>query len=156
MKITTILLTFTLLSGATTAIGQETMMPAPKQQETADVSDKELEKFAVIYKKVQAESEKMQKKAVEAIKAGGIEVERFNEIASAKQNPDKEVETNEKETEQLTNINTKIQEIQTKFQGQVAEMIKQNGLTIQRYQEIYNVIQQDQELQKRFGELING
>ena len=156
MKITTILLTFTLLSGATTAIGQETMMPAPKQQVTADVSDKELEKFAVIYKKVQAESEKMQKKAVEAIKAGGIEVERFNEIASAKQNPDKEVETNEKETEQLTNINTKIQEIQTKFQGQVAEMIKQNGLTIQRYQEIYNVIQQDQELQKRFGELING
>lgn len=156
MKITTILLAIALLGGATAVIGQEQMMPAPQQEQTPDVSDKELEKFATVYMEVQTENQKMQEEAVEAIETSGMDVERFNEIANAQNDPNKEIEANEKEVEQLVNINTKIEKIQTDFQGRVAGMIQKEGLTLERYQEVYSAIQQDEQLQQKFGQMING
>src|SRR5690554_3134615 len=103
------------------------MMPAPTQEQTPEVSDKELEKFANIYMEVQTESEKMQAEAVEVIEAEGMDIERFNEISNAQNNPNQEVEPNETELNQLTKINTKIEEIQTDFQGRVAGMIQKEG-----------------------------
>lgn len=156
MKITTILLAAALMTGATSVIGQEQMLPTTQQEQTPEVSDAELEKFANVYLEVQTESQKMQQEAVKAIEVEGMEIERFNEITNAQNDPNQEVETNEKEVQQLTKINTKIQEIQTNFQGQVADMIQKEGLTVQRYQELYAAIQQDEQLQQKFGELING
>lgn len=156
MKVTTILLALTLMTGATTAIGQgqEQMMPSPQQNETPDVSDKELEKFATVYMEVQTESKKMQEQAVETIEEEGMEVERFNEISNSQNNPNQESEADEAEMKKLDKINTKIEEIQTEFQNKVAGMIQKEGLTVQRYQEVYTAIQQDQELQQKFSELI--
>lgn len=155
MKISTIVLTIALMSGATTAISQQPAMPQ-QQQQTEDVSDQELKQFANVYMEVQTESQKMQKKAVSAIEESGMEVERFNELANAQNDPQTEVEANAKEEEKLTAINARIQEIQADFQGKVSSMIQKEGLTVQRYQEVYAAIQQDQGLQKKFGEMING
>lgn len=156
MKITRILLAAVLMTGATSAIGQEQMLPTTQQEQTPEVSDVELEKFANVYLEVQSESQKMQQEAVKAIEVEGMEIERFNEISQAQNDPSQEVETNEEEVAQLTKINSKIQEIQTSFQSQVVGMIQKKGLTVQRYQELYAAIQQDEELQQKFGELING
>lgn len=155
MKITTILLAVALMGGVTNAMGQEQMMPV-QQEQTPDVSDQELQKFANIYMEVQTESQKMQVQAAEAIQAEGMEVERFNELATAQNDPNQETEPNEKEVEILASINLKIQKIQTDFQGRVAEMVQKEGLTLQRYQELYTAVQNNQELQQKFGELISG
>jgi hypothetical protein len=155
MKITTILLATALTIGATTAIGQEQMLPAPVQETTPSVSDKELEKFANIYLEVQAESQKMQEEAVEIIQTEGMELERFNEISKAKNDPNKDIQKSGKEEEQIASISVKIQEIQTEFQALITEKIQIEGLTIQRYQEVYAAVQQDQELQQKLGQMIN-
>jgi len=156
MKFTSIILTLGLWCGATATIGQETLQTMPQQEQGTEVTDQELEKFATVYLEVQTESEKMQGEAVEVIEKEGMGVERFNELANAQNDPSQEVEAEEEELEKITVIGTKIQKIQTDFQERVAGMIEKQGLTIQRYQEVYQAIQQDQNLQQRFGELING
>jgi hypothetical protein len=98
----------------------------------------------------------MQTEAVKVITTQGMEVERFNEIANAQNNPKQEVEANDKEMEKVNVIGTKIQKIQTDFQQRVAGMIQKEGLTVQRYQEVYQAVQKDQKLQQQFGELIKG
>lgn len=156
MKITSIILAFGLVCGATTAISQEGVQVMPQQEQSVDVSDQELEKFANVYIEVQSESQKMQGEAVEVIEKGGMDVERFNELANAQNNPNQEVEAKEEELEKVNVIGTKIQKIQMDFQERVSGMIEKEGLTVQRYQEVYQAIQQDQDLQQKFGELIKG
>lgn len=56
----------------------------------------------------------------------------------------------------MKKINEKIQTIQMKFQKRVGTMIIDEGLTQQRYQEVYQAIQADADLQKKFGELVKG
>lgn len=156
MKITSIVLTLSLVFGATTAMSQEEMQVMPQQEQTSDVSDQELEKFANVYIEVQSESQKMQSEAVEVIEKEGMDIERFNELANAQNDPNQEIEADEQELEKVNVIGTKIQKIQTDFQERVAGMIQKEGLTIQRYQEVYQAIQQDQNLQQKFGALIKG
>ncbi|RFC53495.1 DUF4168 domain-containing protein [Brumimicrobium aurantiacum] len=157
MKITTLILAIALSTGATTALSQNTGTPMPQpQQQTTTVSDSELEKFATIYVDVQEKSQEMQQNAAKIIQEEGMELERFNELAQANKNPNKEADATEKESKQLTKINTKIQKIQTEFQAKVAEMIQEEGLTVKRYQEVFAALQQDKSLQEKFGAMIQG
>lgn len=155
MKITTLLLAFALTTGATSIIGQEQMLPAQENQ-TQDITDKELKKFANVYVEVQSESQKMQEKAVKTIEEEGMEIARFNEIAKAQNDPNKKADPKEEEVEKLAAINSKMSKIQSNFQAEITKLIQQEGLTLQRYQELYTAIQKDEELQQKFGELING
>lgn len=157
MKITSLILTFTLLCGATTAMSQEPVQVMPQQeQQTTDVSDKELGQFAEVYMEIQAENEKFQGEAMGLIEKEGMEVDRFNELANAQNNPDQEIDADEKEMEKLAVIGTKIQEIQTDFQSRVMTMIEKGGLSMDRYQEVFLAVQQDPVLQQKLGALING
>ncbi|WP_165779292.1 DUF4168 domain-containing protein [Brumimicrobium salinarum] len=156
MKLTTIILSVGLLVGASTAIGQEPVQIAPQEAPSNDVSNEELEKFAKIYTEVQSESQEMQSEAVTIIESEGMDVDRFNEVANAQNNPSAEVEVKEGEKEKIQAISVKIQKLQQAFQGRVQEMIKKRGLTVQRYQEVYQAIQQDQELQQKLGKMIQG
>lgn len=155
MKITTILLAAGIAIGATTAIGQEQMLPVTTQEQAPSVTDQELEKFATIYQEVQSKNQELQKEAVEVIQSEGMEIERFNEISQAQNDPNSAIETSQEEQAQLTKINTQMQEIQTEFQTTITELIQEEGLTVKRYQEVYAALQQDTELQKKLGELIN-
>ncbi|WP_107040159.1 DUF4168 domain-containing protein [Brumimicrobium mesophilum] len=155
MKITTLLLAFALTTGATSIIGQEQMLPAQENQ-TQDITDKELKKFANVYVEVQSESQKMQEKAVKTIEEEGMEIARFNEIAKAQNDPNKKADPKEEEVEKLAAINSKMSKIQSDFQAEITKLIQQEGLTLQRYQELYTAIQKDEELQQKFGTLISG
>jgi predicted RNase H-like nuclease len=65
------------------------------QQNSTDVNDSELKKFATVYKKVQEVSRESQNKMVEIVQNEGIEVQRYNIVnryqeilASIQSNPD--------------------------------------------------------------------
>ncbi|PWH85040.1 DUF4168 domain-containing protein [Brumimicrobium oceani] len=155
MKITTILLA-SALSFGTAVIGQQEMIPAPVQEQNKEVTDQELEKFALIYQDVQIESQEMQKEAIAIIQTEGMELERFNEISQAQADPNNTSEASEEEKAQITKINTQMREIQSSFQSKIAEIVREKGMTVQRYQEVYTAVQQDTELQQKFGALIQG
>ncbi len=46
--------------------------------------------------------------------------------------------------------------MQAKFQENIAGMIEQKGLTVQRYQEINHAVQQDKGLQEKLQQMIKG
>lgn len=154
MKITSIILTLGLALFHTTSTAQEQSQAIPQEVQTTAVSNEELKQFANVYVEVQNESQLMQNKAVQLIEEEGMQVERFNELANAQNNPNQSVEPKEGEVEKLKSISTEIQKVQLDFQEKVGEIIQREGLTMQRYQEVYQAIQQDQSLQQKLSTLI--
>lgn len=136
------------------ANGQGTQQQA--QPEPADVSDKDLEQFVVVYKQVQTENQNIQQKMVGTIEEEGMDINRYNELNQASANPNAEVDATEEEMETYEKVTKKVQTIQTDFQQKVKKMIEDEGMTLQRYQEVYTALQSDEKLKEKFNELMAG
>ena len=120
------------------------------------VNDEELKKFVVIYKQVQVENENFQEGMVKKIEAAGMDVQRFNEIHNAQMNPQAETDASESELEKHKEIVTVLEKEQVKFQSKVSKIIEKEGLTLEKYQEVFAALQSDQSLQQKFNELMQG
>ena len=120
------------------------------------VSDKDLETFVEIYQEVENQNQQLQKSLVGIIEEEGMEINRFNEIYEASQNPQAEVEISKEEEVQHQSIMQKIESKQSKFQEEVAKLIVQKGMTVEKYQMVFMQIQQDPVLQEKFTALVQG
>ncbi|WP_127845086.1 DUF4168 domain-containing protein [Psychroflexus aestuariivivens] len=118
-------------------------------QTEAKVSDAELEKFANAYLVLQQENQKIQQEMVSAIEEEGLTATRFNEIYQAKNNPNSEPDLTEKEAMQHKAAMEQIEKIQANNQAKMEKKIKEEGMTIERYQEIGAKLQQSPELQQK-------
>lgn len=56
----------------------------------------------------------------------------------------------------MQEIMTEIQTAQVAFQEKVAEIIEENGMSLEKYEAVFMELQQNQELQMKFGELLQG
>ena len=119
------------------------------QTEAKKVTDQELNKFANAYQAVQVENQKAQQEMVAMIEESGLDVEKFQKIQKAQMDPNTEVEATEKELTAHKQVMAKIQEMQPKLQSEMEGLIKKQGLTMQRYQEVAAAIQTNQELQQQ-------
>ena len=119
------------------------------QTEAKKVTDQELNKFANAYQAVQVENQKAQQEMVAMIEESGLDVEKFQNIQKAQMDPNTEVEATEKELTAHKQVMAKIQEMQPKLQSEMEGLIKKQGLTMQRYQEVAAAIQTNQELQQQ-------
>lgn len=155
MKIKSIVLTITLMLAITSAWSQD-QIQSPQESPAQDVSDQELNNFADAYMEIQSENQKMQQEAVKTIEDEGMDVQRFNEIAQSQNNAEVKTEVSKEENKQVEQIKVKLQEMQAKFQQEVAGMIEKKGLTVQRYQEINQAVRQDEELQGKLQKIIQG
>ena len=90
------------------------------------------------------------------IEEEGMEVQRFSEIQQAQQNPNQEVEMTAEEEKAIENLMPKLQTIQQESQTVMQEKIKSAGLTMNRYQEIAQMIQQSPELQQKLQSMMQG
>lgn len=145
--------------GFTAVQAQVNQVPAQMQQQqqaTPDISDKELQKFANAFQEVQVENQKIQQKMIAEIQEEGMEVQRFSEIQQAQQNPNQEVEMTAEEEKAIENLMPKLQTIQQESQTVMQEKIKSAGLTMNRYQEIAQMIQQSPELQQKLQSMMQG
>ncbi|MEX2483095.1 MAG: DUF4168 domain-containing protein [Brumimicrobium sp.] len=136
--------------------GQGTQQPQQAQPESADVSDKDLEQFVVVYKQVQTENKNIQQKMVGTIEEEGMDINRYNELNQASANPNAEVDASKEEMEKYEKVTKKVETIQTDFQQKVKKMIEDEGMTLQRYQEVYTALQSDEDLKEKFNELMTG
>lgn len=134
----------------------QSLPPAENTTPQQEVSDKDLALFVEIYKKVQQENEKMQQEMMTMVEEGGMTVERFNEVYQAQMQPEAAQDISEKEQEQMTEIMSEIQTSQVAFQEKVAEIIEDNGMSVEKYEAVFMELQQNQELQVKFGELMQG
>lgn len=122
------------------------------QQQTSDVSDEEVEQFANSFQKVQQVNQQSQQKMVGAVEEEGLDVQRFNEIQQAQQDPNQDAAASEKEMETFDAAMRQLQVIQNQAQQEMQEKIIEEGLTIERYQEIISMVQSDVSLQQRLQE----
>ena len=119
------------------------------QTEAKKVTDQELNKFANAYQAVQVENQKAQQEMVAMIEESGLDVEKFQKIQKAQMDPNTEVEATEKELTAHKQVMAEIQAMQPKLQSEMEGLIKKQGLTMQRYQEVAAAIQTNQELQQQ-------
>ncbi|MCA1746251.1 MAG: DUF4168 domain-containing protein, partial [Bacteroidales bacterium] len=117
------------------------------QQQTSEVSNEEVKQFASSLQKAQQVNQESQQKMVGAIENEGLDVQRFNEIQQAQQDPNQDAGVSEKEMATYEAAMRQLQVIQNEAQQEMQEKIIEEGLTIERYQEIMSMVQSDVNLQ---------
>lgn len=138
------IMVITFVTASTTLMGQT----------DKKVSDNELKQFIAVVQKIQILNQESQQKMMKKVEEKGLKVERFNEIAQASQDPNKDVDTTEDEMKKFNEINSSIEKIYASSQQKIEENIETEGLTLVRYQEIATEIQTKPELQERIQKFI--
>lgn len=136
--------------GVTGIFAQQPQQP----NQPAEVSDAELKQFASAYDRVQSIDQQLQHKMVSAIQKEGLEIQKFNEILNAQQDPNQEADATEEELEKFAVVHKAIEQIQSQGQQDIQKVIIDNNLTLNRYQEIMMAVQSDPALQQKLQELI--
>jgi acetyl-CoA acetyltransferase len=121
-----------------------------------NVTDEEIGQFAVTFQKMRMINQEAQKQLSEAIAEEGMEVTRFNTIHQAQMDPAAEIELTKEEEKKYEAIIKDLNEMQAEFRKEIEDMIKDGGLSVERYEQIGAQLQNDAELQKRLrDELTN-
>ncbi len=117
-----------------------------------NVTDEEIGQFAVTFQKMRMINQEAQKQLSEAIAEEGMEVTRFNTIHQAQMDPAAEVELTKEEEKKYDAIIKDLNEMQAEFRKEIEDMIKDGGLSVERYEQIGAQLQNDAELQERLRE----
>ena len=125
-------------------------------QTEGEISDNELRQFASAFMQVQTINQQIQQEMAETVEEEGFEIQRFNEIQQAQQNPNQEVAATDEEIAKYKSAMEDLQTIQMQAQQKMEEKIVEEGLTIARYQEIATAIQANPDLQQKLQEYLQG
>lgn len=155
-KIASFLFFFAVVGSAAVFAQTPQQMPPQQQQEKVEVNDDELSKFANAYQGITVVNQEAQQKMVEVVEEGGFDVQRFNEIHQASLDPNQEVEVSSEEEAKHKEVVEEIEGMQGEFQQEMEEIIKKEGLTVERYEQLAMALQTDQELQQRLQQLMQG
>lgn len=131
-----------------------------RQQKTAtpdSVSDKELEQFANVADSARSIQQEVESKVQTLVEDEGMKFTRFQQIMMSKQDPDApgQVKATKKEEETIQKIQPQLMQINQQAQQQFVQVIQDEGLSTQRFQEIMRAIQTDPRLQQRLEEVRN-
>src|SRR5690606_29275921 len=141
------------LWGGTAVMAQSTPFTEQQtQQPQIEVSDEEFEKFAMAFQHVRAITMGAQQEMADAVQQEGMDIKRFNEIHNAHLNPEVEVTATTEEKQKHETILKEIETIQVNIQGAMEEKIQEQGLTLQRFEQIAMKMENDPELQQKLRE----
>ncbi|MEX0998023.1 MAG: DUF4168 domain-containing protein [Flavobacteriaceae bacterium] len=115
------------------------------------VSETELTNFANAYTEIQMVNEKAQSEMVKVIENSGMEIQTFNMMYQASQNPNAQMpaEVSDADNKKYDEVIVEIQKMQPVFQKEMETAIADNNLTVERYQQVVSILQTDQELQQK-------
>ena len=134
------------------AIGTSTLF-AQNEQEEIEVSDAELETFAEAFQGMRVLNQRAQQQMIGVVEEGGLEIQRFNEIHTATIDPNKEVDASDEEQQKYEETSAEITKLQESFRTEMETIISDTGISMERYQEIAENIQNNPELQERLKEV---
>lgn len=140
-----------VVASAAIAQGGQQMMQPPQPANPDSVSNTELQKFANVTDSAQSISKDVQSKVQTLVEDEGMEFARFQKIMMSKRNPQSSgnLQTTQQEEKTIKQIQPKLMKIQKQAQMQIVQLIKEEGLTPQRFQQIMRGVQTNQELKKR-------
>lgn len=118
-------------------------------QDGQAVPDQELEKFASAFQQIQLITQEAQQEMVAAVEQEGLAVQRFSELMQATQDPDQETEGSDEEIKKFEAAMQVLDKIQADSQQNMQDKIVEEGLSIDRYQAIAALVQNDTQLQQK-------
>lgn len=119
------------------------------------ISDTELKQFVASIKAVQEINQEAQKDMIALVEQSGFDLVRFNELFEYSQNPSlPATNATDEETKKFEGVMARMEVMQPVFQKQMEEAVIKIGITIERFEEIGNVLEGDVELQERFQALM--
>lgn len=140
------------LMAGITGVQAQGFNPNNQQQQEIEVSDTELQTFAQIMQEVQQVQKNSQGTMLKAIKDNGLEVQRYQEIARAKQKgQDANMSSEEQKAYQA--VQEVLKQEQQKMRQKMNSILENYSMDRQRYIRISRALQRDQELQQRLQQL---
>lgn len=126
----------------------------PQQQDlptSEDVSDQDITKLGNAVEALEPIQTETQEKIKAAVEEEDLTFEQFRQMMMAMQNPQmaQQVNITDEEKSKFQTLQPAIMKIQTEARQRMNEKIEENGLTMQRYQQIIMGAQQDPELMSR-------
>lgn len=118
-------------------------------QDGQTVSDQELEKFASAFQQIQLVTQEAQQEMVAAVEQEGLAVQRFSELMQAAQDPNQETEGSDEEIKKFEAAIQVLDKIQAESQQDMQDKIVDEGLSVDRYQAIAALVQNDTQLQQK-------
>jgi hypothetical protein len=131
---------------ATPIVAQQMQAPQQSQPQT-NYSEAEIDKFVETVGKVIPLQREGEVKMVEKIEEGGMELEKFNELATQVQTGSTD-EVDAAELEKFQKISTGLNEVQLAIQAEMTEVIEESGMEMNDYQQMIAAYQSDQELRQ--------
>ncbi|MFO7781828.1 MAG: DUF4168 domain-containing protein [Spirochaetia bacterium] len=121
------------------------------------MSEGDLESFAVALQDVQELRQEMAEETQQAVGESPLEQQRFEEIYEARQSGgQQDAGTTDAENRQFEELMSEIQKIQQQSNEEMVQAVEEEGLSVQRFNQIAQAIQQDPELQQQFREMQSG
>lgn len=119
-----------------------------------EVSDTELTQFATAYQEMQIQNQEAQQEMVKVIEAEGMDVQRFSAIQQASMDPEQNIEATDSEMKIHESAVAKMKKMQPALEKKATDKIVATGLTMERFEAIAAVIQNDQGLQQRLQAIL--
>lgn len=124
-------------------------------QTTNEYNDTELKKFAKVIVEVITIQQESQMQMISLIEEHEMSIKRFNEMmVESQEKPMDQVAGTDDEKEAFADISVQIMEIQEQMEDRLIASIEDEGLTIDKYEQILQDYQQDPELQQRIQSLV--
>ncbi|PKP27140.1 MAG: hypothetical protein CVU03_00970 [Bacteroidetes bacterium HGW-Bacteroidetes-2] len=115
------------------------------------ISDTELKQFVASIKAVQEINQTAQKDMIALVEQSGFDLVRFNELFEASENPSlPAANATEDETKKFEGVIARMEVMQPIFQKQMEDAVTKLGITLDRFEDIGNILEGDVELQERF------
>ena len=152
-KIFPVVLGLLFLSGTAFAQGQQMQMNSAAAD---SISDKELKSFVKTTQEVQVLGQEMQMEMQSIIQEEDITMQRFQQIMQSQQNPQAagDVEITEEEQEIINGLQPKLQKIGQEAQQKQIGVIQDNGLTLQRYQQIAQTVRSNPAMMQKVQKMM--
>lgn len=134
---------------------QSPMMQQQPPQSEGRFKDAELKQFANAAVKVVVIQEETEQKMIQAIEKENLEVKKFNEILTAQQKQQLDQDNiSEEDLEKFNKAAAQITKIQTDVQGKMTQVIQEEGLKPQRYEQILLAYQSNPDIKAKVDALI--
>lgn len=134
------------------------MQQDPMQQPTAqtEVSDEELETFLELSSELRDVQMESQQKMIAVVEDEGLSVEIYNIIAEAEQTGQStdDIEVSSDDLDNYERASAQIAEMERELEPEFENIISENGMDMDRFQQINMALQQDPILQQRIQQMM--
>lgn len=137
-------------------VAQQNIPPTPQQQNVKeDYSTGELQVFVEANREASAVQQQGQGKMISAIEEEGLDVNTFNTIMNAKQNPQEDVQVSDGDLQKFDKAVEKVMVIQQNLEAEVAHAIENAGMEVDKYEEIMLAYQSSPKVQEKVHKILN-